>query len=93
MLGLASLLLLGVAAQWIAWRLRLPSILLLLVIGFVVGPFTGHRLLDPDELLGESLLPFVSLSVAVILFEGGLSLRLKEAPRCSPSWTGASVCS
>jgi len=78
MLGLAGLLLLGVGAQWLAWRLRLPSILLLLLVGFVIGPFTGHRLLDPDELLGESLLPFVSLSVAVVLFEGGLSLRLRE---------------
>ena len=82
MLGLASILLLGIGAQWLAWRLRLPSILLLLLVGFVVGPFTGHKLLDPDELLGESLLPFVSLAVAVILFEGGLTLRfraLKEA--------------
>lgn len=78
MSGLAALLLLGVASQWLAWRLRLPSILLLLLVGFVVGPFTGQRLMDPDELLGESLLPFVSLSVAVILFEGGLSLRLRE---------------
>ncbi|MEZ5979922.1 MAG: sodium:proton antiporter [Planctomycetota bacterium] len=78
MLGLASLLLLGVLAQWLAWRLRLPSILLLLLTGFAVGPWTGNRILDPDALLGGSLLPFVSLSVAVILFEGGLSLKLRE---------------
>lgn len=66
----------GLAAQWLAWRLRLPSILLLLLAGFVVGPITG--LLDPDQLLGDLLFPFVSLAVAVILFEGGLSLRLSE---------------
>jgi len=78
MLGLASILLLGIGAQWLAWRMRLPSILLLLLGGFAAGPFTGHRLVDPDELLGESLLPFVSLAVAIILFEGGLTLRFRE---------------
>jgi len=78
MLGLASILLLGIGAQWLAWRLRLPSILLLLVCGFVAGPFTGNRLVDPNALLGESLLPFVSLAVAIILFEGGLTLRFRE---------------
>lgn len=59
-----------------AWRFRLPSILLLLAAGFLAGPFFG--LLDPDALLGDMLFPVISLSVAVILFEGGLSLKLKE---------------
>lgn len=67
---------LGIAAQWLAWRLRLPSILLLLGIGILVGPVLG--VLRPDQLFGPLLLPIVSLSVAVILFEGGLSLRLSE---------------
>jgi len=70
------ILLLGAAAQWLAWRARLPSILVLLVVGFVAGPLTGW--IHPDELLGESLLPLVSLAVAIILFEGGLNLRLDE---------------
>ncbi len=43
----ASIIILGVAAQWLAWRLRLPSILLLLLLGFVAGPFTGF--LDPEK--------------------------------------------
>lgn len=76
MIELASVLLLGIGAQWVAWRLKLPSILLLLLTGFVVGPITGW--LDPDRLLGEAFLPIVSLSVATILFEGGLTLRLRE---------------
>ena len=76
MLGLPGLLLLGIGAQWLAWRLRIPSILLLLLLGFAVGPFSG--LLDPGALLGEELHPVVSLAVAVILFEGGLSLRFRE---------------
>jgi NhaP-type Na+/H+ or K+/H+ antiporter len=76
MLGLASLLVLGIGAQWISWRLRQPSILLLLVCGFVAGPVTGW--LKPDALLGDLLVPIVSLSVALILFEGGLSLDLRE---------------
>ncbi len=68
----------GLGAQWLAWRLRLPSILLLLVIGFLLGPVLG--LIDPNQLLGPSLFPFVSLAVGIILFEGGLTLKLKELP-------------
>ena len=51
----------------------MPSILLLLITGFVVGLYV-----DPDALFGELLMPFVSVSVAIILFEGGLELRLNE---------------
>ncbi len=68
-------LVLGIAAQWVAWRLHLPSILLL-VSGIVVGPVTGY--LDPDTLFGDLLGPVISLSVAIILFEGGLSLSLRD---------------
>lgn len=67
---------LGIVAQWVAWRIHLPSILLLLAVGLVAGPITGF--LDPDALFGDLLLPIVSLSVSVILFEGGLSLRFRE---------------
>jgi len=71
---LTAVLLLGIAAQWLAWRLRLPAILLLLVMGIVSG-----RFLDPEVLIGRDVLfPVISLSVAVVLFEGGLSLRLAE---------------
>lgn len=76
MFQLAAILVLGVGAQWLSWRLRIPSILLLLVFGFAAGPLTG--LLDPDALFGDLLLPIVSLSVATILLEGGLSLRLRD---------------
>ncbi len=74
--GLTSILVLGVLAQWLAWRLRLPSILLLLLFGFIVGPLTG--ILNPTALLDDLLFPLVSLSVAVIIFEGGLSLEFAE---------------
>ncbi|UCC73594.1 MAG: sodium:proton antiporter [Gemmatimonadota bacterium] len=76
LIALASIVTLGIAAEWIAWRVHLPSILVLLVFGFVAGPATGF--LDPDAMLGELLFPIVSISVAVILFEGGMSLRLRE---------------
>ncbi|HEY8518393.1 MAG TPA: sodium:proton antiporter [Candidatus Binatia bacterium] len=76
LISLAAILVLGITAQWIAWRLRMPSILLLLASGLVAGPVLGW--LDPDELFGELLLPLVSLSVAVILYEGGLNLKLRE---------------
>jgi NhaP-type Na+/H+ or K+/H+ antiporter len=69
---------LAVGAQWLAWRLKLPSILILLLFGFLAGPITGF--LSPDALPNEILFPFVSLAVAIILFEGGLSLKLSELP-------------
>ncbi|MBN2304618.1 MAG: sodium:proton antiporter [Anaerolineae bacterium] len=76
LVSLASIVVLGIGAQWFAWRVGLPSILLLLLAGFMAGPVTG--LVDPDHLLGDTLFPVVSVSVGVILFEGGLTLRLNE---------------
>ncbi len=83
--SLAMILVLGVAAQWLAWRIRVPSILLLLLAGMCVGPlwswmpWAGDRpLLDPDSLFGDLLLPMVSLSVGLILYEGGLSLNFSQ---------------
>jgi NhaP-type Na+/H+ or K+/H+ antiporter len=76
LIGLGTIVVVGIVAQWIAWRFNLPSILLLLIAGFFVGPVTGW--LNPDELLGDLLFPVVSISVALILFEGGLSLKLRE---------------
>jgi len=70
---LTGVLALGIFAQWLAWRLRLPSILLLLAFGFMARYLAGA---DPDAILGHELLfSIVSLSVAVILFEGGLTLK------------------
>lgn len=76
LIAIAAVVVLGIGAQWLAWRFRLPSILLLLVFGFLAGPVTGF--LDPQMLQGDWLFPFVSLAVGIILFEGGLSLRLHE---------------
>ena len=66
----------GLVCQWVAWRLKLPAILFLLLSGIVAGPVSGW--LNPDELFGEMLFPLVSLAVAVILFEGSLTLKFSE---------------
>ncbi|MCP8899117.1 cation:proton antiporter [Gilvimarinus xylanilyticus] len=66
----------ALACQWGAWKARLPAILFLLIAGLILGPGTG--LLNPDELFGDLLFPLVSLAVAVILFEGSLTLNFKE---------------
>jgi len=76
LIAIAGVIVLGIVAQWVAWRLHLPSILVLLVFGFVAGPLT--HFIVPDELFGEILFPAVSLAVAIILFEGGMSLKISE---------------
>ena len=85
LLYLALIPALAVAAQWIAWRTNLPGILLLLLIGVVLGNF-----IRPDDLLAalvngdpattgpRILFPLVSLAVAIIMLEGGLSLKFSE---------------
>ncbi len=77
-LMLSGMLGIGFLAQWLAWRVKLPAILFLLLAGIVLGPVSG--LLDPDRLLGPLLFPMISLAVALILFEGSLSLRFHELP-------------
>lgn len=67
---------LGIAAQWLAWYLKQPSILFLLLIGIIIGPVLGY--FNPDVVLGDLLFPFISLGVAVILFEGSLTLEFDE---------------
>ena len=74
LISLATIAVLGITCQWLAWFIRLPSIMFLLICGLVLGPFTG--MLEPDLLFGDLLFPFVSLSVAVILFEGSLTLNI-----------------
>lgn len=76
MLTIAAVLIVGMLCQWIAWRLTLPAIVPLLFAGFLAGPIFG--LLQPQDALGELFFPLVSLSVAVILFEGSLTLAWRE---------------
>ena len=66
----------GVISQWMAWRIRFPSIVILLIGGFLVGPVLG--VLDSDAVFGDLLYPLVSLLVSVIVFEGGMSLRIRD---------------
>ncbi len=66
----------GFLCQWFSQKVKLPAILFLLLSGILLGPTLG--LLDPNELFGDMLFPFISLSVAVILFEGALTLKRSE---------------
>jgi len=76
LISLASIGVISLVCQWVAWRLRLPAILFLLVAGIFFGPYLGF--LNPDALLGDMFFPIVSLAVAVILFEGSLTLKFTE---------------
>ena len=76
-LAIALIIAFGATSQWLAWRVRLPAILPLLVTGFLIGPV--FNLLHPTDFIPTELLfPAVSLAVGVILFEGGLTLRFPE---------------
>ncbi len=97
MLELGGIIILGILAQWFAWRLKIPAILPLLLIGLLVGPISaeflsadGTKWIEPvwngEEGLfgGKNLYFFVSLSISIILFEGGLTLKFKEIKSVGP---------
>ncbi len=66
----------GIGAQWVAWRTGRPAIALMLIVGILAGPVLG--IIDPERDFGTLLEPIIKLAVAVILFEGGLSLNFKD---------------
>ena len=91
MVEIGSIIILGILAQWIAWRLKIPAILPLILIGLIVGPFSvfytdGAKLIEPtwNEGLHHGLFPgdhlthFVELAIGLILFEGGMTLKKDE---------------
>lgn len=73
---IAAVVALGVLSQWVAWRFSLPAIVVMSLVGLIVGPFLN--LLQPNESFGEVFNPLISLAVAIILFEGSLSLDFRE---------------
>lgn len=97
MFELAGLIILGILAQWVAWRFKIPAILPLILIGLLVGPIAQEYLTDDHTkwiepiyngqnglFPGESLFYFVSLAISIILFEGGLTLKMKEIKNVGP---------
>lgn len=96
MVELAGIIVLGIVAQWVAWRLKLPAILPLILIGLLVGPIAtlyttdGSKLIEPiwngtkGLFPGDGLYYFVSLAISVILFEGGLTLKRSEIKNVGP---------
>tara|TARA_R110002033_G_scaffold50094_4_gene97069 strand:- start:11390 stop:13240 length:1851 start_codon:yes stop_codon:yes gene_type:complete len=97
MLELAGIIILGILAQWVAWKFKIPAILPLILIGLLVGPIAaeflsedGTKWIEPiwngtEGLFpGESLFYFVSLAISIILFEGGLTLKLNEIKNVGP---------
>ncbi|KJD36700.1 cell shape-determining protein [Tamlana sedimentorum] len=97
MVELGGIIILGILAQWVAWKFKIPAILPLILIGLLVGPFAaeylsydGTKWIEPiwngkEGLFpGESLFYFVSLAISIILFEGGLTLKINEIKNVGP---------
>ena len=96
MLELAGIIILGILAQWVGWKLKLPAILPLILIGLLVGPISTLYTSDHSKLLepiwngtkglfpGDGLFYFVSLAISIILFEGGLTLKREEILNVGP---------
>ena len=85
MVELSGVLVLGFLAQWLSWRIKIPAILPLIIIGLVVGPIStffspdGEKLIDGGKIFQEDLFfDAISISVGLILFEGGLTLKFLE---------------
>lgn len=91
MLELAGIIILGILAQWVAWKFKIPAILPLILIGLLVGPIAaeflsedGSKWIEPvwngekGLFPGDGLYYFVSLAISIILFEGGLTLKRSE---------------
>lgn len=96
MVELAGIVILGIIAQWFAWKLKLPAILPLLLIGLFVGPIStlftadGNKLIEPiwngtkGLFPGDGLYYFVSLAMSIILFEGSINLKRSEIANVGP---------
>lgn len=96
MVELAGIIILGILAQWVAWKFKIPAILPLILIGLLVGPLSTFMSADGAQWLqpiwngekglfpGENLFYFVSLAVGIILFEGGLTLKRDEISKVGP---------
>lgn len=97
MLELAGIIILGILAQWVAWKFKIPAILPLILIGLLVGPIAaeflsedGSKWIEPiwngekGLFPGDSLYYFVSLAISIILFEGGLTLKRSEIKNVGP---------
>src|SRR5690625_220279 len=70
------ILVLGIGSQWVSWKYRMPSFVVMSLSGLLVGPFLGFMI--PEESFGALYNPFISIAVAIILFEGSLNLSFKE---------------
>lgn len=96
MIELAGIIILGILAQWFAWRIKIPAILPLILIGLFIGPVStlisedGNKWIEPiwngetGLFPGEKLFNFISLAISLILFEGGLTLKKDEIKNVGP---------
>jgi NhaP-type Na+/H+ or K+/H+ antiporter len=78
-IGLATIVVFGVGAQWIGRRSGIPALLLLLPAGVLAGGVFG--LVEPEQLFGDALYPGITLLVSLLLFQAALGLRVRDLPR------------
>lgn len=83
LISIVVIIVLGIFSQWLAWRIKWPSIVIMSIAGLLIGPIFG--LINPEQALGGLYSPIVSLAVAIILFEGSSSLDVREIKGISKS--------
>lgn len=76
LMDLMFVVLIGVGSQWVAWRTRMPAIVVMAIAGLLVGPIFGW--INPQQSMGDLYGPIITFAVAIILFEGSLNLDFKE---------------
>ena len=87
MIELSAIIVVGLLAQWIAWKMKIPAIFPLIILGLIMGPlstlFLDEKWIDPENIFaGKTMYYFVSLSVGVMfdlirkIVEFGLPITL-----------------
>ena len=87
-IGVALIFFLGHALKWIFIHTKIPDLLLLVLLGFLIGPVFG---IIETSAFGEVGPLLSTVALIVILYEGGITLHAKDLLSSSLPAIGLSV--